>query len=46
MLMLMQVSRACQVPLSVAADETYFLQGTVHQQMNNISATAWEVWII
>ena len=44
--MLMSVSQARQVPLSRAADETYFLQGAVHQHMNNISATAWEVGII
>ena len=37
---------AWQVPLSVAADETYFPAGTVHQHLNNISATAWEVGII
>ena len=37
---------AWQVPLSTAADETYFLAGTVHQHLNNISATAWEVGII
>ena len=29
--MLMSVSQARQVPLSRAADETYFLQGTVQQ---------------